>query len=188
MRVCTLSKLELDLFLYTALLFQQKMVLLWANFSTNLRLFLQRLTSLLWRLYFLGDFNVQIDVPPWCLTFPWNFNYQWFQWALCWAYNKKGNTLDLIIAECEVLPSLRSGHNLIRCTINHENPKAVKIKSTLRNIKAIDEVSFANDFFSHLSDLDLSNGSVDEMFVRFDTSIMKVLDSHRPLQQHFRNI
>ena len=74
---------------------------------------------------------------------------------------------DNVVAECKVLPSLGSDHNLIRCTINCEKPKAVKIKTTVRNIKAIDKVSFASDLSSHLSDLDLSDGFVDEMLERF---------------------
>ena len=58
----------------------------------------------------------------------------------------------------------------------------------MKNIKAIDKLSFADDLSSHLSDLDLSDGFVDEMLERFNTSILKVLDSHAPPQQRFRNI
>ena len=146
----------------------------------------------------LGDFNVHVDVPtkPDASRFLETLTINGFGQHIVGPTHKKGHTLDLDISSCEynvvaefkVLPSLGSDHNLIRCTINCEKPKAVKIKSTVRNIKAIDKVSFANDLSSHLSDLDLSDGFVDEMLERFNTSILKVLDSHAPPQQRFRNI
>ena len=113
---------------------------------------------------------------------------------ICGPTHKAGHTLDLIISRLEdnlvtgwkLLPSLGSDHLLIDCTIDSQKPPPMRITCTVRNIKNINKVSFTNDILSTISDLDLCEGTVDEIIERFDISLVSVLNSHAPPQQRSR--
>ena len=146
----------------------------------------------------VGDFNVHVDIPSKydSRRFLGSLTETGFQQHIHQPTHKDGHTLDLIISRpednlvstCQVLPSLGSDHNLINCTINCEKPKTIKVSCTVRNVKGIDSTSFTNDLSASLGDLDLGEGSVNEMLGKFDSSILNVLDSHAPSEQRTRSI
>lgn len=72
-----------------------------------------------------------------------------------------------IVTECIVSTSLGSDHLFnVLWTVKSQN------QSAFMNFRGIDSLSFANDLYLHLGDVDLSGGSADELLQRYDATVL----------------